>query len=621
MKKTNWKSLIFIFLVFIAALFLVRCQGKGMYTEYEEKEFLIGISQANMREPWRLVLTKELEEEASRHKNIRLITLDATSNTSKQMKDVKKLLNYGIDLLIISPCDTKTMTPIISEVYQKLPVIVMDKAVEGFDYTLFIGPDNQLIGKQSAKDIVKLLKNKSGTVLELAGKQSSVASKDKSIGFDGVISDYPNITKIQKRVGTEFRDEAEDLLLSMKEELKDVDVIFAHNDYMALGAYNAIAKLGYDIKIVGIDGFSGQNDGLNLVKEGKIYETIACSTGGKEAILYAVDILNKVSGIPKQVILRSKAVTQDNIDNYMQKSDRIPQKNKGIIDVGFSQIGAESAFRSANTKSIKDAAKDVGINLIYENADQDQKEQFKAIRKFIELKVDVIVISPVVDHGWDKILQEAKEAGIPVILSDRKINVDDDTLYRTYIGADFIEEGRRAMRWVKQNVSRSSGMVNILELQGTLNASPTLERNQGFVEVMEENNYYQIKHSVCGEFTYEDGRRVVNDYINNYDWDIDVIFAHNDDMALGAIEALEEKGIQPGVDVKIVSVDGTREAFEAMIEGKLNCVVECNPLLGPQLMKAIKDLMNGIELPLRIITEEKIYTQEEAADNIRGRLY
>lgn len=612
-----------LLLLFISSLMItdIGC-GTKHNTPYKEIEYVIGISQANMREPWRLVLTNELEEEAKQHSEIRLITADATSNSEKQKKDVEKLLKFGIDLLIISPCDVEEMTPVISEVYkQKVPVIVMDKAVDGFDYTLFIGPDNKLIGKQAGEEIVNLLGTKSGTVLEICGNQYSQASKDKSEGFASIISKNHHINMIQKRVASELRDDTEDIILSMGKQLQDIDVIFAHNDYMALGAYNAVHKMGYDIKIIGIDGFNGKNDGINLVRQEKIYETIACSTGGKEAIQYALDILKNVSGVPKQIILRSHGVTKKNVETYMADLDKEQKPVNEIIDVGYSQVGTESAWRLANTKSIKDAAKDMGINLIYEDANQSQKKQIEAVRRFIDMKVDVIVISPVVDNGWDEILQEAKKAGIPVLLSDRKISTEDDSLFTTYIGADFIEEGRRAMRWIKENVHNENGISKILEIQGTLGASPTVERNQGFEEVMSGYPNYKIVYSKSGDFTYEGGKKVIEEYLKTHEWDIDAIFAHNDDMALGSIEALEDNGIKPGVDVSIVSVDGTRKAFEAMIDRKLNCVVECSPLLGPQLMKAVQDLMSGKELPLRIITEEKVYTQEDAKSVIRGRKY
>jgi simple sugar transport system substrate-binding protein len=288
----------------------------------------------------------------------------------------------------------------------------------------------------------------------------------------------------------------------------------------------------------------------------------------------------------------------------------------------YSQEVKEALLRlDRRVGEILQAAKDAGINLIFDDADQSQEKQFKAVENFIDMGVDVIVISPVVDYGWDTILQKAKEAGIPVILSDRKVNVSEDYLFDTYIGADFLEEGRRAMRWAAASVKKESGDIQILELQGTTGASPSIERKKGFEEIMEDYPRYRITYSAVGNFTYQGGKKIIEDYLAGHDWDIDVIFAHNDDMALGAIEALEKNNIRPGIDVKIVSVDGTRKAFEAMIEGKLNCSVECSPLLGPQLMKAVKDLMSGKELPLRIITEEKIYTEKEAKDSIKSRKY
>jgi simple sugar transport system substrate-binding protein len=235
------------------------------------------------------------------------------------------------------------------------------------------------------------------------------------------------------------------------------------------------------------------------------------------------------------------------------------------------------------------------------------------------MKVDVIVLSPVVETGWDEVLWEAKNAGIPVLLSDRSIVTETkEILFLTYLGVDAFEEGRRAMRWVQQN---TESPIRIMEIQGTLGASPTLDRGNGFHEILAQSPGCEIVYTASGDFTFEGGRKVVEDYLANNPWGIDVIYAHNDDMALGAIPVLESHGIRPGVDVKIVSIDGAKSAFKALVDGKLNCVVECNPLLGPQLMKGIKDLMAGKELPLRIITEDKNFTQENAAAETRNRKY
>jgi simple sugar transport system substrate-binding protein len=583
---------------------------------------VIGISQANMREPWRLVLTRELQEEAAKHPEIRLVFVDATQDSDKQIKDIERLLGYGIDLLIVSPCDAKRLTPTISEVYQNIPVIVLDRVVEGYDYTLFIGPDNESIGKQAGKAIVSMAVGRTFSVLELRGGAGSQASAARSRGLEGVFVRHPNIRTQVVVVENESRDAAEDIVASLGDRLEDVDVIFAHNDYMALGAYRAIqGGANASKKIIGVDGFAGQDGGLELIRKGVIDETITCPTGGREAIQFSLDILQNVSGVPKQVILRSHNITRDNLESYERSLDKAPHELTDVIRVGYAQVGTESGWRLAANSSIREAAMDFNVDLTVIDANQSPARQIEAVRTFISQKMDVIVISPIIDSGWEPVLREAKRAGIPVLLSDRKINTEADDLFLTYIGGDFIEEGRRAMRWVQANVPPDKHPVRILEIQGTIGASPTIERKAGFEAVLAENGSYGIVHSSSGDYTIEGGRQVVESYLRANAWDIDVIFAHNDDMALGAIEALESAGIKPGEDVKIVSVDGTKRAVKAIIDGKLNCVVECAPFLGPQLMKAVTDLMMGKELPLRIITDERVFTRENAEEVLPGRSY
>lgn len=622
------KKTILAVLTAVCLLFFLCCgiyQTKGMDADYEDEiEYVIGVSQANMREAWRLALINEIEEEAAKYKNIRIITADATSTVKKQKQDVDKLLGFGIDLLIISPCDTGKLTGKVEEVYKSgIPVIVMDRGVEGFEYSLFIGPDNTLIGKQAGECVVKLLDGKEGTVLELCGSAASIQSQERSAGFDSVLEGHAKIEKRVCRLETEMKDQAYDTVKSMREELREVDVIFANNDYVALGAYEALKSMRMHkrIQIVGSDGFTGKDEGVDLVRKEKIAATISCPTGGREAIQYAMNILKQESGVPKQVILRSHTITKDNAVQYLASLDKESVDDGRRITVGYAQVGQESQWRLANTRSIQDAAKEFNVELLFEDANQSQEKQIAAIRRFIKEEVDVIVVSPVVETGWDEVLGEAREAGIPVVMSDRKIETKRDDLTSTYIGADFMEEGRRAMRWIKDNVKPEEGKVKILELMGNKGASPTEERGMGFEEIMRDYPDYEIIYSEYGDYTYEGGKKIIEEYLESETWDVDVIYSQNDDMALGAIEALENHGIAPGTDVKIVSVDGTRDAFRAMADGKLNCAVECNPLLGAPLMKAVRDMVAGKEMPLRIITEEKVYDQSEAEDLMKTRAY
>src|SRR5215470_11632599 len=301
----------------------------------------------------------------------------------------------------------------------------------------------------------------------------------------------------------------------------------------------------------------------------------------------------------------------------------LPQlaRAQGKIVLGFSQIGAESEWRTANTESIKDASKDAGIELKFSDAQQKQENQIKAIRSFIAQKVDVIAFSPVVETGWEPVLREAKAAKIPVILTDRSVNVKDDSLWVTFMGSDFVEEGRRAGNWLVEKTKDSTGDVNIVELQGTVGSAPAIDRKKGFEEVIKDKPRYKIIASQTGDFTRAKGKEVMEAFLKAEGKNINVLFAHNDDMAIGAIQAIEAAGIKPGKDILIVSIDGVKGAFEAMMAGKLNVSVECSPLLGPQLMAAVKDLMAGKQLPKRIVTTEGVFPMETAAKEFPNRKY
>jgi simple sugar transport system substrate-binding protein len=291
------------------------------------------------------------------------------------------------------------------------------------------------------------------------------------------------------------------------------------------------------------------------------------------------------------------------------------------IVLGFSQIGAESEWRTANTRSIQEAAQQAGITLRFSDAQQKQENQIKALRSFIAQRVDVISFSPVVETGWETVLREAKAANIPVILTDRAVDVADDSLYVTLLGSDFVEEGRKAARWLLENTKDRPGDINIVELQGTVGSAPANDRNRGFTEVIAADPRYKIIRSQTGDFTRARGKEVMEAFLKADAKRINVLFAHNDDMAIGAIQAIEEAGLKPGKDILIISIDGVKGAFEAMLAGKLNVTVECSPLLGPQLMAAVKDVVAGKTVPKRIITQESVFPMETARDAFPTRKY
>lgn len=304
-----------------------------------------------------------------------------------------------------------------------------------------------------------------------------------------------------------------------------------------------------------------------------------------------------------------------------QQSQATPTiANDKPIVLGFAQVGEESVWRTANTQSIIDAAKEAGIDLIFVNAQQSPEKQIKAIRSFIAQQVDVIAFSPIVETGWDPVLQEAKAAGIPVIIVDRAIQTEDDSLYVTYFGSDMREEGRKAGRWLVDKLKGTNGPVNIVEIQGTIGSDPAINRKAGFEEIIKPYPNMKIDLSESGDFMRSKGKEVMEHFLS-LGSDIDVVFAHNDDMALGAIEAIEEYGLRPGKDILIVSVDAIKEAFEAMIAGKLNCTVECDPLQGPLLMQTVKDIMSAKEVPKRTYIPEGVFPAELAQQFLPNRQY
>ena len=301
------------------------------------------------------------------------------------------------------------------------------------------------------------------------------------------------------------------------------------------------------------------------------------------------------------------------------------------IVMGFSQIGAESEWRTANTESVKQAAKDAGIELKFSDAQQKQENQIKAIRSFISQGVDIIAFVPIVETGWDTVLQEAKDAKIPVIVVDRDVKLADDSLYVAKIGTDSVTEGNNVFKWIdeymaKQNKTPRDGgdKYNVVILEGTVGSSVAIRRQEGFKDAMAKSQNagkYNILASQTGEFTRQKGQEVMESFLKSDRDKIDILFAHNDDMALGAIQAIEAAGLKPGQDITIISIDGVKGIFQAMIDGKANCTVECNPLQGQLLMETAKKILNGEKVEKLVYVEEGVFPADVAAKTLPERKY
>ena len=293
------------------------------------------------------------------------------------------------------------------------------------------------------------------------------------------------------------------------------------------------------------------------------------------------------------------------------------------VVVGFSQLGSESGWRIGNTASMEQAAKEWGFGLMLDNANQRQEKQIAAIRSFISYQVDVIVFSPIVETGWDNVLREARQAGIPVILTDRMVDVDDEDLYTAYIGADFLAEGRRAGEFLLRKAdAMGADHLNIVEITGTENSTPMRDRQAGFAEAIAGDARFTVLESITGDFLRSKGRECMRTLLDRYGAEgIDVVYSHNDAMTLGALDVLDEAGIVPGRDIVLISVDGEQAAVDELVKGRINCIVECTPHLGDDVMAQVDALTKGRTIPKTIHPEETVFTEFDDLTGIGPRGY
>ena len=288
------------------------------------------------------------------------------------------------------------------------------------------------------------------------------------------------------------------------------------------------------------------------------------------------------------------------------------------LKIGFAQTGAESAWRTANSESMKAEAAKRGIDLKFSDGQGKQENQLRAVRSFITQRVDAIVIAPIVETGWDPVLREAKRAKIPVIITDRTIQTADESLYVCFIGSDFFEEGRMAAEWLAKKVN---GKGSIVELQGTPGSAPANERRKAFAEGLAKYPGLKIIDSQSGDFRRAGGKEVMEAFLKKHGKAIEIVYAHNDDMALGAIQAIEAAGLKPGTDITIVSIDAIKEAVQAVVDGKINCTVECNPLFGPKVYDTIDAILAGKEVPKKAFNKDELFDATNAAAALPTRQY
>ncbi len=300
-----------------------------------------------------------------------------------------------------------------------------------------------------------------------------------------------------------------------------------------------------------------------------------------------------------------------------QQQEERPEEEEIVI--GISQVGAESDWRVANSESMKAVfTEENGYRLLFEDARQVQENQIMAVRKFIQQRVDYIVLMPLSEQGWDSVLKEARNAGIPVILVDRMVAVADATLYTAHVGSDFHTQGRRATAWMEARYQDAAEPVEIIHIQGTIGSTAQLGRTGALEEAVAAHEDWVILKQLDGDFTQAKTYEVLCQYLDALPegQDIDVVYCENDNEAFGAIEALEERGYVCGQDVDVICFDATRNALELCMAGKIALAVECNPLLGPLVEQIILELEAGAVPQKQHYIEEQIFTGEDLTQEL-----
>ncbi|MFR3687043.1 MAG: ABC transporter substrate-binding protein [Enterococcus sp.] len=304
------------------------------------------------------------------------------------------------------------------------------------------------------------------------------------------------------------------------------------------------------------------------------------------------------------------------------RNSRSSNEEKKQYVIGFSQIGAESSWRERNTESVLEAGKKADYKILYENANQSQTEQIKDLRSFIASRVDLIILTPIVETGWKHVLEEAADANIPVVINDRLISKEDSHLYKTFVGPDVPIQGIQTADFLKKKYKDGQEPINIVEIQGSKDASPAISRHDGLVEGLKDDPRFHLVASVHGDFMLSKGREAIKNVAKSHDLkQVDVIYCHNDDMADGVVSYLEETDIKPGKDITICSVDGQQSAIDLLKAGKINCVIECDPNMGEKLFEVVAAVLDGKDVPKENYTTGRVFSEYSDLTKIDERGY
>jgi len=560
-------------------------------------KFLIGVSQANLSEPWRISMTDEIRRQAALHPEVRLIVADASDSLGKQIGDVEKFEGLGVDLLIISPLESEALTPTVTRVFQSTPVIVLNRSVANYDYTLFIGPDNGRIGQEAGRFVARTLKGTGGEVLEVLGRSGSPPTLDRAQGFRQEIALNPLIRLQSAVLANWLRDGAEDLVLERLKTDGPPRVIFAHNDAMAYGAWLAAEALGYtkQITFLGVDGLPGPRGGLELLRSGILDATFVSPTGGQEAVEYALALLRHQGEQPKKVILGTKLLTRK--DPQPEAIVPVPPSQNAPRSIAFLPSSGDSSWHQRLQASATKALQADGWTLIVLSAGDTLPEHLDA------LVVDA-GDSGLADRKTRQALEAAaRKSSLPLFRLGPQPPPGDDSGWTLALGPDPAEEVRRAGRWLA-----GEGVRRILEITGPMDSSGTTERSAGLKQGVSEQGTVAVSATLATDGSRQAAREAV-DRAWAEGVSFDGVFAHSDEALLGASDTLKDRFRTEGLKVKIAGVGGSDEVLKALKLGQISCLIRSPAELGPLLRTDLARTLAEPGVSRRLVTSHDVLTR------------
>lgn len=613
-----WASFLLVVIAIVALIVFDEYWLKHK-AQTQKVEYVIGVAHADLSENWQIDLDDEIKSQLSQYPNVKIISTNANGSTYKQMKDLETLSNYGIDLLIVTPNDSMIIKREIKKTMESIPVIIMNREITGNDYTLFIGPDYSEIGKKAGQRVAQILNETSGkltsngdpmyqgSIIEIKGPFESLTAQRISRSFWEQI--HKNTLPL---VYTEFSaDWKKDLV---KEWMRDftknpfqADVIFAHGDDMAVGAYEGARSNGYmNIPIISVGSMANNNLGVEAVQSGEFNTSYIWPLGGKEALDYAVKILEGNQNIPKKIILNNFEITSENVNDYVRNQVKSLVKPNEMLKVAFIQSNADTDWRKAETDSILKNAQNQNISVeqftLFDSTDiqEQQNQQIKYIQECIANKYDVIALSPVTMSGWDTVLTEAQNAKIPIILVNELVE-GDAVQWLSYLGYDGRSEGTLAGEWIIDKLYNQEMDIRIAAFYSNENSYSTMKRIEGIKESTNGYSRIELKNETKVEGDYVGMNLEIKQILEKNKGTITVFFAFDENMALQISKALKKMGKKIGKDIQIISIGGTETAYNSLNDGDISCFIESKPDIGQIFLTTINAYRLGENVPKSVI--------------------